>query len=564
MPTLHWVGKDKVVNHHHEVPFRVLNKVSSFRAPAGAPANSTDNRIIHGDNLEALKSLLPEFEGRVKCIYIDPPYNTGNDFIYSDDYAEPLNAYLRRTGQMDEEGQLLTTNTKASGRFHSNWLNMMYPRLLLARQLLREDGAIFVSIDDNEVHNLRQVMSEIFGEEKFIGAFVWKSRHNVDSRNKTGFSKDHEYVLVYGESIQGRPIDESKYANPDNDPRGPWMSDNLVGLASIEKRPNLHYDLVNPDTGINYGCPEKGWRYNRESMNALVAEGKIIWPSNPDGRPRRKKFISELQSQFTGASSLLLEVPTTSVGTQEVREIFGADIFDFPKPLGLIETLIRQSSSEDDLILDFFAGSCPTAETVFELNREDGNNRHFILVQLPEPTHQGSPARQAGYSTIADIGRERIRRVIARMEAGDEGKLDLHPDEDLGFKCYRLTRSHFKPWQPYTGADVAELESLFTRFESPLVEGWQPDDLLVEILLLQGFPLDSRVVPLETFAENRVLRVTSEACAHDLVVCLDARLHPATVAALDLRTNDVLVCLDSALTDEDKLRLADKGQVRVI
>lgn len=569
----------------------------------GVNEETTHNLFLEGDNLEVLKLMLKSYAGRVKLIYIDPPYNTGNDFVYPDDYSEPLAAYLQRTGQADEAGQLLTTNSKAGGRFHSNWLSMMYPRLLLARQLLCDDGVIFVSIDDNEVHNLRQLMSEILGEENFIGAFVWKSRHNVDSRNKTGYSKDHEYVLAYGAGIQGRSIDESKYSNPDNDPRGPWMSDNLVGLASIEKRPNLHYPLVNPETGLDYGCPPKGWRYNRETMSALIADKKIIWPSSPEGRPRRKKFISELQSHFTGLSSLLTQVSTTSVGTQEVRAIFGADIFDFPKPLDLIKLLIEQVATDEDIVLDFFAGSCPIAEAVFELNREGGTNLQFVAIQLPEPTKAGSPAQQAGYGTIADIGRERIRRVIARMEAEENefaadsdppaGQLSLlaaesrdegqdTPSEsapldgersaltDLGFKCYRLDRSQFKPWTPYAGSDTAELETLFDRFESPLVENWQPDALLTEILLLQGFPLDSRVRPLPAFERNRVLRVTSEGVAHALTVCLDAAIYPETVAALDLRAQaanyaaDVLICLDSALGDEDKLRLADRFNLHVI
>lgn len=533
----------------------------------GVNEATTRHLFIEGDNLEVLKLLLKSYAGQVKLIYIDPPYNTGNDFIYSDDFTEPLEAYLRRTGQVDEAGQPLTTNPKASGRFHSNWLNMMYPRLLLARQLLSSDGVIFVSIDDNEVHNLRQLMDEVFGEENFIGVFVWKSRHNVDSRNKTGYSKDHEYVLAYGAGIQGRFIDESKYSNPDNDPRGPWMSDNLVGLASIEKRPNLHYSLVNPETGINYGCPPKGWRYNRETMNVLISEGKIIWPSNPEGRPRRKKFISELQSHFTGLSSLLTEVPTTSVGTQEVRAIFNADIFDFPKPLDLIKSLIEQAATSDDIVLDFFAGSCPIAEAVFEINSEGNTNLQFIAVQLPEPTKAGSPARLAGYSTIADIGRERIRRVIARMQAeaaGQETTDADRPAPDLGFRSYRLARSHFKAWQDYTGEQAAELETLFTQFESPLVESWEPSALLTELLLLEGFPLDSRVRPLPAFTANTLLEVSSDFCAHRLTVCLDARLHPETLAALDLRAEDTFICLESALDDEAKLRLADRCNLKVV
>jgi adenine-specific DNA-methyltransferase len=225
--------------------FTWAGKADAFRAiqePSGAslaPApeesvnwDETEHLFIEGENLEVLKLLYKSYFGRVKMIYIDPPYNTGNDFIYRDDYSEPRRAYLEKTGQMDAEGNVLTTNPETSGRYHSDWLSMMYPRLFLARQLLREDGVIFVSIDDHEVHHLRLLMNEVFGEEQFIGAFIWKSRHNVDSRNTTGFSRDHEYVLAYGRRIQGRGIDKSKYSNPDDDPRGPWMSDNLVGLAS--------------------------------------------------------------------------------------------------------------------------------------------------------------------------------------------------------------------------------------------------------------------------------------------------------------------------------------------
>lgn len=302
-------------------------------------------------------------------------------------------------------------------------------------------------------------------------------------------------------------------------------------------------------------------------MNVLISEGKIIWPSNPEGRPRRKKFISELQSHFTGLSSLLTEVPTTSVGTQEVRAIFNADIFDFPKPLDLIKSLIEQAATSDDIVLDFFAGSCPIAEAVFEINSEGNTNLQFIAVQLPEPTKAGSPARLAGYSTIADIGRERIRRVIARMQAeaaGQETTDADRPAPDLGFRSYRLARSHFKAWQDYTGEQAAELETLFTQFESPLVESWEPSALLTELLLLEGFPLDSRVRPLPAFTANTLLEVSSDFCAHRLTVCLDARLHPETLAALDLRAEDTFICLESALDDEAKLRLADRCNLKVV
>jgi adenine-specific DNA-methyltransferase len=556
--------------------FTWAGKQEAFRAiqtPSGAslaplPAESvnwdeTQHLFIEGENLEVLKLIYKSYFGKVKMIYIDPPYNTGNDFIYRDDYSEPRRAYLEKTGQMDAEGNVLTSNPETSGRYHSDWLTMMYPRLFVARQLLREDGVIFVSIDDNEVHHLRLMMNEIFGEERFIGVFVWKSRHIVDSRNKTGFSRDHEYVLVYGRCIQGREIDKSKYSNPDNDPRGPWMSDNLVGLASIDRRPNLHYDLINPETDINYGCPEKGWRYSQETMQELINEGKIIWPSSPDGRPRRKKFMSELRSEFTGLSSLLREVPTTSAGTQEIRDLFGADVFDFPKPLELVKVLVEQGSSDDDIILDFFAGSCPTAQAVLELNREDGNARRFVMVQLPEPTADNSPARKAGYNTIAELGKERIRRVIARMQEGDEDgqlSLDLQPDQDLGFKVFKLTPSTFREWEPPESEEDEVLGEQLSLFDRGLKEDADPRHVIYEVILKLGYSLNAQIEPLE-LEGNRVYKVTDDRAFY---ICLDDELETATLDALPLDKLTTFVCLDTALDDSQKVNLAMGCLLKVI
>ncbi len=232
--------------------------------------DATENLMIEGDNLEVLKLLQKAYHGKIKMIYIDPPYNTGKEFIYPDNFREGLQDYLRYSGQVDGEGLKLTSNSETSGRYHSKWLSMMYPRLFLARNLLREDGVIFVSIDDHEVHNLRHLMDEVFGEEQFIAQFVWKSRQQKDNRNITGASIDHEYVLCYGRRVRGEQRDTSQYSNPDNDPRGPWTSANMVGLATADRRPNLHYDLIDPATGINYGRPRLGWRYDKNTMARLV------------------------------------------------------------------------------------------------------------------------------------------------------------------------------------------------------------------------------------------------------------------------------------------------------
>lgn len=576
----------------------------------GVNEETTHNLFLEGDNLEVLKLLLKSYAGRVKLIYIDPPYNTGNDFVYPDDYSEPLDAYLRRTGQMDEAGQLLTTNSKAGGRFHSNWLSMMYPRLLLARQLLRDDGVIFVSIDDNEAHHLRTVMDEIFGEENFLANIAWEKRFTRSNNAKLFYSLKDSILLYRGSSevsFLREPRTEksdSIYSNPDDDPRGDWTSASYVNPATKEQRPNLVYSIINPFTGEQVRHPTHAWKYEYSEHLRHIEENRLWWGSDGNAQyPRIKIFLSESDGLVPVDLWDYKTTGTTDEGGTQVKDLFDQAVFDNPKPTLLIKRMISIASRSDDhcTILDFFAGSCSTAQAVLEFNRVENRHHQFIVVQLPEPTPEKSIGRREGYPTIADIGRERIRRAIARIKAEEkeaaalptaaDGQLSLlaakpqaenrdgtpsvvsdqrSTPPDLGFKCYRLDRSQFKPWTPYAGGDTAELETLFDRFESPLVENWQPDALLTEILLLQGFPLDSGVRPLPAFERNRVLRVISEGVAHALTVCLDAAIYPETVAALDLRAQaanyaaDVLICLDSALSDEDKLRLADRFNLHVI
>ena len=391
MPTLTWVGKDKVVNHHHDVPFRILNKQYSFTTDNNSLINSTQNRIIQGDNLEALKSLLPEFEGKVKCIYIDPPYNTGNEgWVYNDNVNDPkMKKWLGQV--VGKEGEDLSR--------HDKWLCMMYPRLKLLHKLLADDGVIFVSIDDIEVHYLRAVMDEIFSSNCFIGQFIWKSRQNKDNRTKNGASIDHEYILCYGGSIRGDNRDVSQFSNLDDDVRGAWTSGNMVGLANKEARPNLHYDLINPATGIDYGCPNQGWRYDRARMASLISENRILWPSKDDGRPRQKVFLNEMSTEFTGFSSVLQSDIFTYHGTREIESIFNNRVFDFPKSSDLIFRLLEQGAIDKNaIILDSFAGSGTTAHAVLKLNAQDGGNRRFILVEMMDYAE--------------NITAERVRRVI--------------------------------------------------------------------------------------------------------------------------------------------------------
>ncbi len=409
MPTLQWIGKEKVVNHHLDVPFRTLEKQYIY---ASEGQDDGGNMIIHGDNLDALKALLPQFEGRVKCIYIDPPYNTGNEgWVYNDNVNDPkVRKWLGEV--VGREGEDLSR--------HDKWLCMMYPRLKLLQKLLSDDGVIFVSIDDIEVTYLRLVMDEIFGKNNFIAQLIWKSRQNKDNRNVTNVSIDHEYILCYGRKLRGCLRKTDQYSNPDNDPRGPWASANMAGLATAEARPNLHYDLIDPATGINYGRPTKGWRYDRKTMSRLIDEGRIIWPESPSGRPRKKQFLSELETEFTGYSSIVGDEFYTRDGNREQMEIWGEVRFDFPKNSGLLQELLEQATEPDSIILDSFAGSGTTAHAVLNMNKQDGGHRRFILVEMMD---------------YADnITAERVKRVISGY---GEGKKAVEGTEG-GFSFYEL------------------------------------------------------------------------------------------------------------------------------
>lgn len=399
MPTLNWIGKDKVINHHLDVPFRTLVPSYSF----GDAESAKDNLIIHGDNLEALKALLPQYEGKVKLIYIDPPYNTGNEgWVYNDNVNDPkIKKWLGEV--VGKEGEDLSR--------HDKWLCMMYPRLKLLHKLLKDDGVIFISIDNNEETLLKLVCDEIFRSSNFLAKLIWKSRQFVDSRAVNGISNDHEYILVYAKDssqghLRGKDRDISKYSNPDNDSRGPWMSRSMLGLANKEQRPNLHYNLLDPKTELSYPCAENtGWRYSRDTMASKLQEGRIIFPRKPDGRPREKVFLNELTSVGGGFPSVIDDI-FTSFGTAEIRSLFGKQIFDFPKASDLLVRLCEQASDQDSIILDSFAGSGTTAHAVLKLNHEDGGHRKFIMIEMED------------YAET--ITAERVRRVINGY--GSEGK----------------------------------------------------------------------------------------------------------------------------------------------
>lgn len=552
---LTWAGKEDV--------FKVIQKQSSARlSPCRKESIDFDeskNIFIEGENLEVLKLLHKSYMGKIKMIYIDPPYNTGNDFIYEDDYTDGIHNYLKQTGQIDEEGNYLTTNTETDGRYHSNWLNMMYPRLFFARQLLKEDGIIFISVDDNEVHNLKIIMNEIFGEDKFLAQFVWKSRQNKDNRNKTRVSIDHEYILCYGKKLRGDDRNEEQYSNPDNDPRGPWTSANMVGLLPEDKRPNCHYDLINPETGINYGKPEMGWRYDKSTMQKLIEEDRILWPDSPDGRPRKKSFLNELEYKYTGYSSIIGEDIYTRNGTKELEEIFGVQrLIDYPKPIDLLKELIVQGCDEKEgIVLDFFAGSCSLAQAVLEQNQVDNMNRKFITVQLPELTPEGSNAREEGYKNIAELGKDRIKKVINGY--GDEAE----PIND-GFKVFKLTSSVFKQWESLEDENVEKLKEQMELFDNMIDEEASEKDVIFEVLLKQGFDLNSDIINTNVDSNN-VYKIINKSETQDVFyICLDDKINDNTFDELGLTKDDVFICLDSAMTDEQKVNISMQARLEVI
>ncbi len=399
MTEIRFKGKEFVYNYHLAVPFCPL--VPDKTRGVG-PVDFNGNLIIEGDNLRALKALIPYYAGKVDCIYIDPPYNTGNEgWCYNDNVNSPMiKAWMSENPVTIDDGLR-----------HDKWCTMMWPRLRLLCELLRDDGLVFVSIDDIENSKLVEMMREIFGEERYIGQFIWKSRQNKDNRNISGFSNDHEYIVVFGKCLKGELRLESNFNNADDDHRGAWSSGNLVGLASKSERPNLHYDLINPETGVNYGCPDRGWRYGRESMTKLIDDNRIVWPNKVTGRPREKVFMSELDSH-TNVSSVL-DIPIyTKDGTESLKSIFSDRVLPFPKPPAVVQYLIRQHPDPDAIVLDSFAGSGTTAQAVMEANSMDGGNRKFILVEMED---------------YADsITAERARRIIGGYQYSGRTEVELY------------------------------------------------------------------------------------------------------------------------------------------
>ncbi|WP_076367295.1 site-specific DNA-methyltransferase [Phaeovulum vinaykumarii] len=515
---LNWPGKKEALIISNAPVGKTLRPAENESVDFG----STRNIFVEGDNADALKLLLETYLGSVKFIYIDPPYNTGNDFVYDDRFAQGSQRYLESSLQRDLEGNRLVANTTSNGRFHSDWLSMIYPRLRLAKNLLCEDGVIAISIDDEEVSNLRNVCDEVFGRENFVAQFIWKSRVSEDTRATTGVSTDHEYIVCYARTdsarFRGSEKDVDKFSNPDNDPRGPWRSADLTGLATKEARPNLHYDLIDPETGINYGCPPKGWRYEPSTMQQKIEEGRILFPSSADGRPRHKLFLKEMRSLFKNISTVLSGFSTAD-GTREVNSLMGGVAFTFPKPTALIQLFLEQLTEENDIVMDFFAGSGTTADAVFRQSSLDGKSRQFILVQLPEALDRENSAQGAAAElcdklgvarNIAELSKERIRRAGKRIIEGE-----THPDwnRDVGFRVLKVDTSNMK--DVYYRPDELKQSDLLDMVDN-VKEDRTAEDLLFQVLVDWGVDL-TLPIRRETVQGKTVFFVDDNA----LVACFD-------------------------------------------
>ena len=482
------------LNWHGKRRARQLALTPSTGTLRPAPDESVDwattqNLMIEGDNLEVLKLLQKSYAGKVKLIYIDPPYNTGKDFVYPDDFRDNIRNYLELTGQV-EEGKKITSNPESSGRFHTDWLNMMYPRLKLARSLLRDDGAIFITIDDSEEHHLRLLCDEIFGEENHRASVAWQKKYAV-SNNFKGIASVRDVVVVYARSesfeIGLLPRDEestARYQNPDNDPRGAWKPVDYWNVASPEERPNLVYPIVNPTTGAAVLPEKKAWKYGRETHERHVAEDRIWWGLN--GRnsvPALKLFLSEVRDGLIPHNFWSHEdAGHTDEAKKELDKLFdGTAPFDTPKPVRLIKRICQVGAvTKDDVVMDFFAGSGTTGHAVSQLNAEDGGARRYVLVQLPEPLADGP------YKTIAEITVERLRRVGIRIRA----ETPLFAG-DLGFRVFKLDSSNIRAWEPKR----EDLEQTLLESEEHIKSGRSEQDILYELLLKLGLEL---TVPIET------------------------------------------------------------------
>lgn len=508
--------------------------------------DTTENLYIEGDNLEVLKLLQETYLGKVKMIYIDPPYNTGNDFVYNDDFKQKAADYLENSGQYDEDGNQMVQNTESNGRFHTDWLNMMYPRLKLAKDLLADDGVIFISIDDNEVDNLKKTSDMIFGENNFVVRIIWKKRSTPPNDKIIGAA--HEYALVYAKNViniklnlRERTKEQiARYKNPDNHPKGAWVAGDLSGNVKGGRYvDSLNYPITNPNTGEKHYPPHNGnWRFSKEKVELLLKNNEISFGDDGLGRPKLKRFLCDVKSGVT-YTSLWDFVPLNTQGSSEMTGLLGnLAIFDNPKPVDFIKELLKTGSSRESFILDFFSGSATTAHAVMQLNAEDGGKRKFIMVQLPELTDEKSEAYKAGYKNICEIGKERIRRAGKKI-------LEEHPDAkdlDIGFRVLKCDSSNMEDVY-YTPADYMKKE--ISLFVDNVKTDRSAEDLLFQCMLELDTPLSSSIEVQEIGGKA----VYNVAGGH-LMACFDTDVTDEVVTEIANLQPSYFVLRDSSMAND--------------
>ena len=544
------------VREDETVPTGADSEGKPYCSTGSVDFDTTENLYIEGDNLEVLKLLQETYLGKIKMIYIDPPYNTGNDFVYNDEFGIRNEEWNGISGNYDADGNqivgALEKNTEANGRFHTDWLNMICPRIRLAKDLLSDDGLIVISIDDNEYKNMRNICDEVLGECNFVACVVWQKIHSIKNDAKY-FSENHEYALIYAKSIDKIKIhllprtDEmnSRYKNPDNDPRGPWQSGDLVASG---ERSNGHFFVTSPKTRKQFDVPQgKHWVYSQDNLMRLVEDNQVWFGEDGNSFPRKKRFLSDVQDGRTPNTLWLAEeVGHNQTATRELKALFDDEkCFDFPKPVAYIEQFVRVVSDKDSVVLDFFSGSATTAHAVMQLNAEDGGHRKFIMVQLPEKCDEKSEAYKAGYKTICEIGKERIRRAgkKIREENTDNSSL-LTPNSklDTGFRVLKCDTSNMKD----VYYNPAEYEvSMFSRLEDNIKEDRTPEDLLFQVMLDLGVLLSSKIEET-TIAGKKVFNVED----NYLIACFDSDVSEETIKAIAKQKPYYFVMRDSSMASD--------------
>lgn len=517
--------------------------------------DETENLYIEGDNLEVLKLLQETYLGKVKMIYIDPPYNTGSDFVYNDDFKESTEEYLENSGQFDEEGNRLEKNLESNGRFHTDWLNMIYPRLKLARNLLSDDGVIFISIDDNEQENLKKVCDEIFGERNFIAQVIWE-RAYAPVNLKKHFSESHDYIICYSKNIDlsisnglKRSDDaDNRYKNPDNDPRGPWQSDNFSVGPAVEY--NI-YEITTPSGRKCLPPHGRSWRVSENKFKEMLKNNEVWFGKDGDGVPRQKRFLRNVKQGITPMTIWKYkEVGHSQEATKKLKELFdGMMFFDYPKSVDLIKRCIELYSNEETIIMDFFSGSATTAHAVMQLNAEDGGNRKFIMVQLSEETDEKSEAYKAGYKNICEIGKERIRRAGKKILEDNKDK-DGIENLDIGFRVLKTDTSNMKDVYYKPG----ELNQNFLdTLTDNIKEDRRGEDLLFQVMLDLGIPLSSKIETEDI--EGKEIFIVDDGY---LIASFDRDIDDSIVTKIAKREPAFAVFRDSSIKSDSDLNNFDQ------